>query len=201
MQPNARSSSSSPKACRRAMVCGFSPPSRDGSPPASQPSRNRCGSPRGSSYRCSAFPIASGARTKRRLRRWRSVMERSGCAAIPRISSAASVITSSLWRAPSSPTGRVASRRGSDASWRGSACVIRRADGEAAPAGATSRSAGGLSLRPNRSLDYVVAHEVAHLAEMNHGPRFWRLVESLSPDSAAARAWLKRHRSRLFSYG
>ena len=50
-------------------------------------------------------------------------------------------------------------------------------------------------------LDYVVAHEVAHLAEMNHGPRFWRLVESLSPDSAAARAWLKRHRSRLFSYG
>jgi len=42
---------------------------------------------------------------------------------------------------------------------------------------------------------------VAHLAEMNHGPRFWRLVDSLSPDSAAARAWLKRHRSRLLSYG
>jgi predicted metal-dependent hydrolase len=50
-------------------------------------------------------------------------------------------------------------------------------------------------------IDYVVAHEVAHLAEMNHGPRFWRLVESLSPDSATPRAWLKRHRSRLFSYG
>ena len=49
--------------------------------------------------------------------------------------------------------------------------------------------------------DYVVAHEVAHLAEMNHGPRFWRLVESLSPDTTAARAWLKRHRSRLLSYG
>ena len=58
-----------------------------------------------------------------------------------------------------------------------------------------------LVFAPEQVIDYVVAHEVAHLAEMNHGPRFWRLVESLSPDSAAARAWLKRHRSRLFSYG
>jgi predicted metal-dependent hydrolase len=58
-----------------------------------------------------------------------------------------------------------------------------------------------LIFAPERVIDYVVAHEVAHLAEMNHGPRFWRLVESLSPDSAAPRAWLKRHRSRLFSYG
>jgi hypothetical protein len=58
-----------------------------------------------------------------------------------------------------------------------------------------------LIFAPEPIIDYVVAHEVAHLAEMNHGPRFWRLVEALSPDSAAARAWLKRHRSRLFSYG
>jgi hypothetical protein len=58
-----------------------------------------------------------------------------------------------------------------------------------------------LIFAPESVIDYVVAHEVAHLAEMNHGPRFWRLVESLSPDSATARAWLKRHRSRLFSYG
>jgi hypothetical protein len=57
-----------------------------------------------------------------------------------------------------------------------------------------------LVFAPEPVINYVVAHEVAHLAEMNHGPRFWRLVESLSPDSAAARAWLKRHRSRLFSY-
>jgi predicted metal-dependent hydrolase len=58
-----------------------------------------------------------------------------------------------------------------------------------------------LILAPEPVLDYVVAHEVAHLAEMNHGPRFWRLVESLSPGSAMPRAWLKRHRSLLFSYG
>ena len=58
-----------------------------------------------------------------------------------------------------------------------------------------------LILAPEPVLDYVVAHEVAHLAEMNHGPRFWRLVESLTPNTAAPRAWLKRHRNRLLAYG
>jgi predicted metal-dependent hydrolase len=58
-----------------------------------------------------------------------------------------------------------------------------------------------LIFAPEPVLDYVVAHEVAHLVEMNHGPRFWRLVETLSPESARPRAWLKRHRSELFSYG
>ncbi len=58
-----------------------------------------------------------------------------------------------------------------------------------------------LVLTPEAVIDYVVAHEVAHLAEMNHGPRFWRLVQSLNPDCAMPRAWLKRHRGRLFSYG
>lgn len=58
-----------------------------------------------------------------------------------------------------------------------------------------------LILAPEPVLDYVVAHEVAHLVEMNHGPRFWRLVESLTPGSASPRAWLKQHRNRLLSYG
>ena len=42
--------------------------------------------------------------------------------------------------------------------------------------------------------------EVAHLIEMNHGPRFWRLVATLVPDSHAPRAWLKRHRAELLAY-
>jgi predicted metal-dependent hydrolase len=58
-----------------------------------------------------------------------------------------------------------------------------------------------LIFAPAPVIDYVVAHEVAHLAEMNHGPRFWRLVESLAPGNARTRAWLDRHRTRLFSYG
>jgi predicted metal-dependent hydrolase len=58
-----------------------------------------------------------------------------------------------------------------------------------------------LILAPEPVLDYVVAHEVAHLVEMNHGPRFWQLVERLAPGSAGPRTWLKRHRDRLLSYG
>ncbi len=40
-------------------------------------------------------------------------------------------------------------------------------------------------------IDYVVAHEVAHLLEMNHSPRFWSVVESVYPDFKAARAALR----------
>jgi predicted metal-dependent hydrolase len=58
-----------------------------------------------------------------------------------------------------------------------------------------------LIFAPGPVLDYVAAHEVAHLAEMNHGPRFWRLVDDLAPGRSAARSWLRRHRDRLLSYG
>ena len=58
-----------------------------------------------------------------------------------------------------------------------------------------------LVLAPEAVLDYVVAHEVAHLVEMNHGAGFWRLVEELAPGSAQQRLWLKRHRTRLLRYG
>ncbi len=45
---------------------------------------------------------------------------------------------------------------------------------------------------PAELVDYVVAHEVAHLAEMNHSPRFWSQVERLFPDWRRARADLRR---------
>jgi predicted metal-dependent hydrolase len=41
------------------------------------------------------------------------------------------------------------------------------------------------------SIDYVVAHELAHLREMNHSPRFWDVVKSVMPDYAQARGSLK----------
>lgn len=48
-----------------------------------------------------------------------------------------------------------------------------------------------LVMAPPEVLDYVAAHEVAHLAEMNHGPGFWALVEELCPGWRTSRAWLR----------
>lgn len=54
-----------------------------------------------------------------------------------------------------------------------------------------------LIMAPEGVLDYVAAHEVAHLAQMNHSPAFWAVVERLRPGHGADRAWLKRHGSAL----
>ena len=58
-----------------------------------------------------------------------------------------------------------------------------------------------LILAPERVVDYVVAHEVAHLAEMNHSHRFWRVVESLHAAWREDRTWLSRHGRQLQRYG
>ncbi|MGB3178768.1 MAG: SprT family zinc-dependent metalloprotease [Albidovulum sp.] len=48
-----------------------------------------------------------------------------------------------------------------------------------------------LIMAPPEVLAYVAAHEVAHLAEMNHSPAFWAVVERLMPDYATHRRWLR----------
>jgi predicted metal-dependent hydrolase len=58
-----------------------------------------------------------------------------------------------------------------------------------------------LVFAPMTVVDYVAAHECAHLSEANHGPRFWSLVAELYGDHAGARAWLKAHGARLHAIG
>jgi hypothetical protein len=57
-----------------------------------------------------------------------------------------------------------------------------------------------LILAPEFVLDYVAAHEMAHLKEMNHGPRFWNHVEKLVGDPRKARKWLREHGPALQRY-
>ena len=54
---------------------------------------------------------------------------------------------------------------------------------------------------PESVLDYVIAHELAHLLHMNHSPAFWGEVARLYPGWQGARQWLKQHGDSLFRYG
>ena len=58
-----------------------------------------------------------------------------------------------------------------------------------------------LILAPPYVLDYVAAHEVAHLVQMNHSAAFWRTVEKALPTMARGRDWLKEHGRELMVYG
>ena len=58
-----------------------------------------------------------------------------------------------------------------------------------------------LVLSPPHVLDYLAAHEVAHLIEMNHSRRFWRVVERICPDWERAKAWLNTQGTALHRYG
>lgn len=57
-----------------------------------------------------------------------------------------------------------------------------------------------LVLAPPPILNYVAAHEVAHLAEMNHSPAFWRIVERLHGPCNAERKWLRQNGATLHRY-
>jgi predicted metal-dependent hydrolase len=58
-----------------------------------------------------------------------------------------------------------------------------------------------LVLAPPWILDYLAAHEVAHLAEMNHGPRFWRILNDLCPRTEEAKIWLRANGGALHALG
>jgi hypothetical protein len=58
-----------------------------------------------------------------------------------------------------------------------------------------------LIMAPPFVLDYVAAHEVAHLVQMNHSAAFWATVRQTLPDMDKGRAWLKAHGRQLMAHG
>lgn len=58
-----------------------------------------------------------------------------------------------------------------------------------------------LILTPSYVLEYLAAHEVAHLVEMNHSAAFWRVVARICPDFERAKGWLATHGNALHRYG
>jgi len=58
-----------------------------------------------------------------------------------------------------------------------------------------------LVFAPEQVADYLCAHEVAHLKEMNHSPRFWKIVEGFCPEYKNLRYWLRQNGKTLFQYG
>jgi predicted metal-dependent hydrolase len=72
--------------------------------------------------------------------------------------------------------------------------------GSCAPDGSLAFS-WRLVMTPVFVQDYVAAHEVAHLRHMNHGKRFWGLVDTLTPHTETAIPWLRREGARLLRIG
>ncbi|WP_282784664.1 M48 family metallopeptidase [Phaeodactylibacter xiamenensis] len=54
-----------------------------------------------------------------------------------------------------------------------------------------------LLFAPDDVIDYVIIHELAHRIEMNHSPRFWKLVSDAMPDYKEKEKWLKVHGGKL----
>jgi predicted metal-dependent hydrolase len=52
-------------------------------------------------------------------------------------------------------------------------------------------------IAPHHIVDYIVVHELCHLLEHNHGPKYWKHVESVVPDYRICREWLKTHGQTL----
>ncbi len=57
-----------------------------------------------------------------------------------------------------------------------------------------------LIMAPPWIIDYLVAHELAHLRELNHSPRFWAVVRRVCPDYQSHRIWLRLAGERLMNW-
>ena len=91
---------------------------------------------------------------------------------------------------------------------RSSACRVKRVSiRDQSSRWGSCTSAGSLSfswrliLAPPYVLDYLAAHEVAHLVEMNHSPRFWRVVGRVCGHVERAKTWLDTYGNDLHRYG
>jgi hypothetical protein len=54
-----------------------------------------------------------------------------------------------------------------------------------------------IMMAPNRIVDYVVVHELSHLKQYDHSPKFWKEVERVMPDYAECKEWLKVNAGQL----
>jgi predicted metal-dependent hydrolase len=57
-----------------------------------------------------------------------------------------------------------------------------------------------LIFAPKFVMEYLVSHELCHIIEKNHGPKFWKLVGSIYPDYESAKKWLKHNGYALHRY-
>jgi hypothetical protein len=73
--------------------------------------------------------------------------------------------------------------------------------GSCTPGRASIRFSWRLVMAPPAVLDYVAAHEVAHLVHANHSPSFWAVVRGLCGDERPWRRWLKAHGAALHAAG
>jgi predicted metal-dependent hydrolase len=89
-----------------------------------------------------------------------------------------------------------------DAKARWGSCRQPRARGFGAPAEVGRiRYSWRLILAPFAVMDYVAAHECAHLVEANHSARYWAVVHDLVGDERPHRAWLRAHGASLHAFG
>ena len=103
------------------------------------------------------------------------------------LTAAVAALTTRLDQLPHGPVGRISVR---DTCSRWGSCA----------ANGNLSFSWRLILAPPPVLRYVVAHELAHLSERNHGPRFWAAVDTIAGNVDAPRAWLRRHGPGLHRY-